>query len=297
MMHKREMYNVALSFIPAGTVLFLYMILDGIFTKYDINFNLFIHMLLTGSLVLISNFIAFITLFNIIAFSIYWRSAFLANILLIGFLILYKNFLSNCGFAIFGGYLVILSFFHMSEFVFTGLFNHKKLTTDSFLLNHSMSYISALLASWLEFFIELYFFPNMKTHVWIVGLGICVIAFGEFFRKLAMYTAGVSFNHSVQERRSQDHVLVTNGVYGLVRHPAYFGWFYWSIGTQIFLSNPICAVLYTIASWSFFYARINDEEFYLKRFFGQAYTDYQKQVPSGVPFVKGCLFEDDDRLD
>jgi protein-S-isoprenylcysteine O-methyltransferase Ste14 len=30
-----------------------------------------------------------------------------------------------------------------------------------------------------------------------------------------------------------DHQLITSGVFSLMRHPSYVGWFYWSVGTQV----------------------------------------------------------------
>lgn len=48
-----------------------------------------------------------------------------------------------------------------------------------------------------------------------------------------MCTAKHNFNHVVQSERSDNHQLVTHGVYSLCRHPSYVGWFYWSIGTQV----------------------------------------------------------------
>ena len=108
---------------------------------------------------------------------------------------------------------------------------------------------------------------------------------------------GTNFNHYVQERRKDGHVLVKNGIYSLVRHPSYFGWFYWSVGTQVLLANPICLFLYAYASWKFFNTRIAYEEFHLIKFFGREYTTYQKQVSTGIPFISGYTIEGDDNLD
>lgn len=45
-----------------------------------------------------------------------------------------------------------------------------------------------------------------------------------------------------------------NGSY--FRHPSYFGFFIWSIGTQVLLINPVCTVGYTVVTWRFFRDRI-----------------------------------------
>lgn len=122
------------------------------------------------------------------------------------------------------------------------------------MLNHSLAYKTAAAASWLEFFIEYYFYPGKQLffkfdargdmlmlivlidlknyhYISIVGLLLCVT--GEVLRKLAMLTASTNFNHIVQTVKERDHILITHGVYSICRHPSYVGWFYWSIGTQV----------------------------------------------------------------
>ena len=71
------------------------------------------------------------------------------------------------------------------------------------------------------------------------------------------------------------------------RHPSYVGWFWWSIGTQCILWNPLCVVAYAAASWKFFSERIYTEEMTLIKFFGSRYTDYQQVVGTGLPFIYG----------
>ncbi|XP_022111332.1 protein-S-isoprenylcysteine O-methyltransferase-like isoform X1 [Acanthaster planci] len=193
--------------------------------------------------------------------------------------------------AVFGWYLCVLGFFHFSEYFSTSIYNYESLSVDSFLLNHSVAYVLAAVSSWCEFFLELYFFPDLKQwwYVSLVGLVLCVG--GEFLRKVSMLTAGKSFNHYIQTTRARDHVLVTHGVYAWSRHPSYVGWFYWSIGTQIILCNPLCFVAYAITSWRFFNERIEDEEITLLNFFGEEYLNYQQRVGTRLPFIKGYKME------
>lgn len=86
------------------------------------------------------------------------------------------------------------------------------------------------------------------------------------------------------ERRAE-HQLITSGVYGTLRHPAYFGFFWWSVGTQILLCNPLCTVAYAVASWKFFSERIRYEEAYLRQFFGASYAQYRDCTTVGVPLI------------
>lgn len=189
----------------------------------------------------------------------------------------------------FGIYFAFLTMFHFSEYLFISLSHPQSLTLDSFMLNHSLQYEIAAIISWVEFFTEVYFYPDMKRikTLWIIGSTICLS--GEILRKTAMLTARRSFHHLVQFQQAEEHKLVTDGVYSWFRHPSYVGWFYWSIGTQVILANPICFVLYAIASWVFFRERINTEEITLLNFFGNEYVQYQATTKTGLPFIEGYI--------
>uniref|UniRef100_A0A8B9T0J7 Protein-S-isoprenylcysteine O-methyltransferase n=1 Tax=Anas platyrhynchos TaxID=8839 RepID=A0A8B9T0J7_ANAPL len=179
----------------------------------------------------------------------------------------------------FGWYMCSLSLFHYSEYLVTAINNPRSLSLDSFLLNHSFEYNLAALSSWVEFTLEKLLVPEMKQITWLSTVGLLMVIFGDCLRKAAMLT------------KSDTHTLVTSGVYGWFRHPSYVGWFYWSIGTQVLLCNPICVVGYTLASWRFFRERIEEEEITLIHFFGEEYLEYKRKVPSGLPFIKGVKVE------
>ncbi|KAL4221735.1 hypothetical protein ACF0H5_019990 [Mactra antiquata] len=187
----------------------------------------------------------------------------------------------------FGWYLTSLSVFHWSEYYITAVTNPRSLTIESYLLDHSREYKIAAAASWIEFTLELYLFPGTKQFTVISIAGALLVISGEMIRKFSMITASTNFNHYVQYRKQDDHRLVTHGIYSFCRHPAYLGWFLWSIGTQVILFNPVCLVGYTIVSWRFFRERIFEEEIYLISFFGEDYVNYKKHVRSGLPFING----------
>ncbi|XP_071946176.1 protein-S-isoprenylcysteine O-methyltransferase-like [Antedon mediterranea] len=188
---------------------------------------------------------------------------------------------------IFGWYWSLLSFFHFSEYFSTSIYNLESLTLESFLLSQSVAYYLAAMASCSEFIIEIYFFPGLKNYWYISYFGLLLSIVGEVMRKAAMLTAGKSFNHYIQFEKANDHHLVTHGLYSWSRHPAYVGWFYWSVGTQITLCNPLCSIGFAYTSWKFFKERIEDEEITLLNFFGEEYLEYQKEVPTRLPFISG----------
>lgn len=183
-------------------------------------------------------------------------------------------------------YMSLLCLFHFMEFFTTAVRQPSSLGYDSFVVNHSKSYTLAALASWVEFWIETYFLGPHKHHYLCMLIGLVLVVCGQGVRTVAMWTCGEHFDHQIMEQRKDGHRLVTSGIYSILRHPSYFGWFYWSIGTQVLLCNPVCAVLYTLASWQFFAARIPFEEHSLIRFYKSAYVNYSKSTWIGIPFIR-----------
>ncbi|KAJ8971636.1 hypothetical protein NQ317_015912 [Molorchus minor] len=170
-------------------------------------------------------------------FQVSIRASFLGMIFALG---IYIRLVAPAHIKIFGSYI---------EFIAIAVVQPKQVSTDSFVINHSLQYIVAAVTSWLEFFIEAYLFPGMKQIYWLSDIGLAICIAGEILRKVSIFTAGSSFHHLVQCEKSEDHVLVTHGVYKWFRHPSYVGWFYWSIGTQ-------------------------------------NYCDYQQEVWTGIPFIE-----------
>ena len=212
-------------------------------------------------------------------------SLFLGQVFGFGAVLTYISY----DFRFLGFYLMIFTFFHISEYVSTAVHNPQTLSMDSFLINHSKEYAIAAVASWIEYSIEYLLFPSLKSCWYISIVGVVIAIAGEALRKIAMFTAGSNFTHNVQFYKRQHHVLVTNGIYKYFRHPSYVGWFYWSMGTQLVLCNPICLVGYVAASWSFFKDRIQTEEELLIHFFKKDYLDYQQKVGTGLPFIRGYI--------
>ncbi|KAK3932805.1 Protein-S-isoprenylcysteine O-methyltransferase [Frankliniella fusca] len=192
-----------------------------------------------------------------------------------------------------GIYTCFLSMFHYTEFLAIAVTNPRSLSVRSFVLDNGVEYKVAAISCWIEFFVELYLFPGLKSIWYLSVLGFFMCLSGEILRKVAMWTASTNFNHEVQSVHADDHVLVTHGVYQFMRHPSYVGWFIWSIGSQVLLINPICLIGYTIVSWSFFNERIFYEEITLLNFFGAEYHRYQQKTSTGLPFIKGYIIEED----
>jgi len=182
-----------------------------------------------------------------------------------------------------GIYLILLSFFHFSEYFVTSLTNPNTLNLSSFLIDQSIAYVLAISFSFVEYVTEVYAFPQFKKFNLIALVGLLLTISGEIMRKLAMFTAGRNFSHTISTRKCAEHKLVTHGIYGLLRHPSYTGWFYWALGTQILLQNPLCFVMFAVISHQFFKDRIVYEEAMLIEFFGSEYQEYRGRVGIWMP--------------
>lgn len=143
----------------------------------------------------------------------------------------------------------------------------------AFLLSsNGWAYNAAHGSALLECLISHYFFPGK----WSLGrllsiqgpfgeisllllLGLLLTVVGQVIRTVAMATAAGNFNHHVQSEHKAGHVLVKSGLYRFLRHPSYFGFFWWGLGTQLVLGNVICFVGYAVVLWKFFATRIKRE--------------------------------------
>lgn len=186
-------------------------------------------------------------------------------------------------------YMLALSGFHFSEFLVTALYKPGCVSYDSYIINHSLPYTSAALASWFEFWVETLLLPAsiQKFKPLVFGVGVALVIVGQVFRAAAMWTAKSHFSHIIMERKEATHELVQHGVYSYLRHPSYFGWFWWCTGTQMILCNPVCVLAYTFAAWRFFSQRIPYEEATLCSFYPNEYEAYMARTWIGIPFLSG----------
>lgn len=198
-------------------------------------------------------------------------------------------------------FLATLSLFHFLEFYATARWNPTDAGVSSFLLSangsaYNMAHVAALTdfsirmfvlprilpASWLE---KPSWLPHIPAHG-ITVVGVALEVAGQIVRTAAMAEAGQSFNHMVQSKKKDDHVLITTGVYRFFRHPSYFGFFWWGLGTQLVLGNAVGFCGYALVLWKFFSMRIAREEPFLLQFFGKDYAVYRERTPIWIPFIK-----------
>ncbi|EAA57948.1 hypothetical protein AN6162.2 [Aspergillus nidulans FGSC A4] len=192
-------------------------------------------------------------------------------------------------------FLASLSLFHFLEYYITAAHNTRYADISAFLLSsNGWAYNVAHSSAALECLLGYVFFPHdsyFKFTASVGGvkvqavLGLFLMILGQTVRTLAMAQAGSNFNHTVQVERKEGHTLVQHGVYSVLRHPSYFGFFWWGLGTQLVLGNVVCFVGYAVVLWKFFNNRIQREERFLIAFFGNEYVEYKKRTIIGIPGI------------
>ena len=187
-------------------------------------------------------------------------------------------------------FVASLCVFHFLEFYTTALTNTSSAKVSSFLLSSNGSaYTIAHTAAFIECILLSLFWPYtllpQRLHNILLTSGLLLIVLGQTIRAIAMIQAGRNFSHLVAHTKRQEHQLVTNGLYSVLRHPSYFGYFWWAIGTQLACGNAVCLVGYAGVLWVFFARRIKGEEELLVKFFGGEYVRFRERTWVGIPGI------------
>jgi len=160
-------------------------------------------------------------------------------------------------------FIATLAIFHFLEFYTTSRWATVNAKVSSFLVfSNGAAYNVAHAAATSEILLSSYVFPGWQAKLsnpFTISLGLFLVVVGQTVRSVAMAQAGRSFNHIPQRKKREDHVLVTSGVYAYLRHPSYFGYYWFAVGTQIVVGNKICAVVYAVTLYLFFARRIPGE--------------------------------------
>lgn len=204
-------------------------------------------------------------------------SAALGILIGMGFMTLFK-------YPVLGFYMIGIGVFHLLEFMVTARYNADKVNMSSFLLTNGVAYVFAHIISSSEIIYRSTY--KNEHNITLTGIALLFMFGGQIVRTTAMIQAAESFNHFVQVNKQPEHQLVRSGMYGIMRHPSYFGYFFWAIGLQVMVRSWITLTVFGIALNIYFRQRVVPEEHALVRFFGQDYRRYKNEVWSGIFFFR-----------
>lgn len=124
-------------------------------------------------------------------------------------------------------------------------------------------------------------FPRWTMSISVAGL-VLVVA-GLIVRWTAILTLRRHFTTNVSIR--EDHELVSDGLYGVVRHPSYTGSLLSFFGVGLTFASWLGTLSIFIPILLAFLYRINVEEAALRNHFGARYEDYAKHVKRLIPLI------------
>jgi len=113
-------------------------------------------------------------------------------------------------------------------------------------------------------------------------LGVILFTAGGVMRIWPVFVLGRRFSGLVAIQSG--HTLVTNGVYGMVRHPSYLGLFINSLGWSLAFRSGVGVIL-TLLLVPPLISRISAEENLLRAHFGDEYSAYCSHTWRLVPGI------------
>ena len=127
-----------------------------------------------------------------------------------------------------------------------------------------------------------------RKRFWIIDgetlrwIGVAVFAAGGALRIWPVFVLGRRFSGLVAIQHG--HTLVTNGIYGVIRHPSYLGLLINSLGWALAFRSGV-GVLLTALLIPPLLARIHAEERLLRTQFGDEYDAYRSRTSRLIPGV------------
>ena len=130
--------------------------------------------------------------------------------------------------------------------------------------------------SWLDF--ANYSLPN-----WAGWLGVVLILLALFVFWRSHADLGLNWSPSLEIRT--EHKLITNGIFGYIRHPMYASQWIWVIAQPLLLQNWLAGFLNLLVFILFYTLRVRAEEKMMLDTFGDEYREYMNKT--GAVFPKG----------
>ena len=105
-----------------------------------------------------------------------------------------------------------------------------------------------------------------------------------FFVVLAFH----NLRHKGKPEDAWEHttVIIRSGVYGIVRHPLYYGTAIWTVGVMLVFPSIPSILLGLTCLICFSMASLKEDAFNIEKF-GDGYREYMKKVPMWNPFRGG----------
>lgn len=128
--------------------------------------------------------------------------------------------------------------------------------------------------NWLDF-------ADYNLPAWMGWLGVLLLACALFIFTRAHLD--LKSNWSPTLEIFEGHILVTNGIYGYIRHPMYASQWLWVIAQILLLQNWLAGPIGLIIFIPFYILRVLAEEKMMLDTFGDQYREYVKKTGGVIP--------------
>lgn len=127
---------------------------------------------------------------------------------------------------------------------------------------------------------------KFQSYILII-IGIALICMGGTLRitsRITLKNAGFSIINSYKLQIVGGQRLITDGIYGHIRHPLYLGEMTRNLGFALLFSSLFGLIVMIIAN-IFLIIRIEIEEKMLIAEFGPEYEEYKKKTKKLIPYI------------
>ena len=131
--------------------------------------------------------------------------------------------------------------------------------------------------TWLDF-------ANYSLPVWAGWLGVILILLALFVFWRSHADLGLNWSPSLEIRT--EHKLITNGIFGYIRHTMYASQWIWVIAQPLLIQNWIAGFLNLFVFFTFYFLRVRAEEKMMLDTFGDEYREYMKKTGAVLPKIK-----------
>jgi protein-S-isoprenylcysteine O-methyltransferase Ste14 len=122
----------------------------------------------------------------------------------------------------------------------------------------------------------------MPVQLVMAVVAIALVAFAVWMVNAAVRTLGKQW--TLAARVLEDHALITQGPYRIVRHPIYSGMFMMMIATGLVVGTWIALLAGSVVFLLGTLWRVRLEEKLLIETFGSQYLEYKRKVPAFIPW-------------
>jgi protein-S-isoprenylcysteine O-methyltransferase Ste14 len=145
---------------------------------------------------------------------------------------------------------------------------------------------------WIQYYPPLVWLPFVVAYAEPIAIdldmslryaGLAIAAASAVFAAWGMWSLGRSYG--IRMDVFEGHSLKTDGPYGLVRHPMYFGIVLFHVGGSLAMESSLLLAITALFVVPYTAVRIAAEEKVLREAFGERYLEYARRVPALLPFT------------